>query len=736
MKDEGILDDRTALHSDDLKSDARMRTSLPYLVVIDGPRYGRRFAIRSEGATIGRGGGADIQLDDQSVSRQHAKFSKEGDAWAVEDMGSKNGTFVNGSPISNKVIVGHKDVVKVGIYLVRLILKEVSQKEEMEIPQGMDVGEKTLIADMPLPHEVPTRTESEPNVPLSVEEKTAKKPILMYGVIAIVFIIGVSGLYAGWKYFLHPTKETSQTQQPAVQPELPVVKPVEPAAAPAPLPEPAPVPTSPEVAQPPSVEGAVPPMGAVPAAPPPEMAPVGQVQPPPVVPSPMPPSTQAMQPASPNARPVFLDLVSSPLPAKVSFDGRDLGTTPVRVNVEIEPRKYTVSADFYMLEIDEHYLDTKSIDVPADKQVIPILFKAPIGVLKFNGLPGDVQVHLKGSFEYQKFKEKAAKLENVVLQKPIYLPYGQYFVELRRLRRMSESSPTFVEDIILQRSFKIAEENPSYTLDVTEEGLKKFPVSLKTDPTGADVFIDGKKVGQTPYTGDFPLGKHSLALKKDGYFEHTESLDVDINTPFEVDVKLQTSLAGAHLNNANAAFKRGVYKAAIDELAQVLSSNPTPSEAAAANLLLGKSYLQLGDYQRALGYFEPLLSNVEQRHFAMLGMVGCYAYMNQKERAIPLLVEVLLKAKDENLKREANGLFQKISPLHSIIYVYTEPAGAKVFVNDKDVGQITPLILHELALGSYRLRLEKPGYESTPLNLNLSVNEFNPVIVTLKPVKE
>ncbi|MFA5187218.1 MAG: PEGA domain-containing protein, partial [Patescibacteria group bacterium] len=69
-------------------------------------------------------------------------------------------------------------------------------------------------------------------------------------------------------------------------------------------------------------------------------------------------------------------------------------------------------------------------------------------------------------------------------------------------------------------------------------------------------------------------------------------------------------------------------------------------------------------------------------------------------------------------------------------YVYSDPSGATVTVNDKPVAQQTPVILHDLPLGSYRIRIEKAGYLPTDLSLSMSVNEFNPVIVKLKPIPQ
>jgi tetratricopeptide (TPR) repeat protein len=271
---------------------------------------------------------------------------------------------------------------------------------------------------------------------------------------------------------------------------------------------------------------------------------------------------------------------------------------------------------------------------------------------------------------------------------------------------------------------------------VKDADLSVFPAKIKSDPPNADVFIDGKQVGKTPYEGNLPLGEHKLALRKEGYFEYTENLKNDINVPVLTDVKMKTSVAGGHLNNARLSMDRAMYQEAINELAEALNSQPAPTEVGLANYLLGVSYLKMNDVQRAMGYFEQAKATEAQRYPAMLGLANCYAMQQMMDKALPLPVEVLLRVTDDQTKREAHDLFQKISPFRSVIYVYSEPAGAKVIVNDKPVAQATPVILHDLPLGNYRIRIEKPGFLPTDLNLSLSVNEFNPVIVKLKPTPQ
>ena len=60
-----------------------------------GGRAGETFALEDGPTTIGRSPECAIFLDDVTVSRKHAVFSKDGERWRLDDQGSLNGTFVN-----------------------------------------------------------------------------------------------------------------------------------------------------------------------------------------------------------------------------------------------------------------------------------------------------------------------------------------------------------------------------------------------------------------------------------------------------------------------------------------------------------------------------------------------------------------------------------------------------------------------------------------------------------------
>jgi hypothetical protein len=84
------------------------------LVMQQGPWPGRDFVISQAGLLIGRAPDCDVVLDDAEVSRQHARFYWRGAELVVEDLGSRNGTLVNGLPISEPQALHQEDVVGIG----------------------------------------------------------------------------------------------------------------------------------------------------------------------------------------------------------------------------------------------------------------------------------------------------------------------------------------------------------------------------------------------------------------------------------------------------------------------------------------------------------------------------------------------------------------------------------------------------------------------------------------------
>jgi hypothetical protein len=67
----------------------------------------------SHGATLGRGD-VEIQLDDPFASSRHARITRQGRAVVIEDLGSTNGTFLNGEPLNGPQPLHAGDRIRIG----------------------------------------------------------------------------------------------------------------------------------------------------------------------------------------------------------------------------------------------------------------------------------------------------------------------------------------------------------------------------------------------------------------------------------------------------------------------------------------------------------------------------------------------------------------------------------------------------------------------------------------------
>ena len=78
-----------------------------------GLRAGSAYDL-SDGAILGRGEGADIQLEDTFASTRHARLAPHGDVIVLEDLGSTNGTYLNGDPLEGPQPLHVGDRIRIG----------------------------------------------------------------------------------------------------------------------------------------------------------------------------------------------------------------------------------------------------------------------------------------------------------------------------------------------------------------------------------------------------------------------------------------------------------------------------------------------------------------------------------------------------------------------------------------------------------------------------------------------
>jgi serine phosphatase RsbU (regulator of sigma subunit) len=102
------------------------------LVTVKGPNVGARFDLVEAGTVIGRQPDAAIYLESLAVSRHHARVLCDQGGWFVEDMGSSNGTYVNGQRVSGRTPLTERDVLQVGPYVLHLELERAAPLPDPE----------------------------------------------------------------------------------------------------------------------------------------------------------------------------------------------------------------------------------------------------------------------------------------------------------------------------------------------------------------------------------------------------------------------------------------------------------------------------------------------------------------------------------------------------------------------------------------------------------------------------
>jgi hypothetical protein len=104
--------------SEPLEERGRARAQTP-LLLIDG----KRVVISPGGATIGRGRASDIVLDDPNVSRQHAEIRPRGGSWVITDLGSTNGSELNGRRLEGSEVLRSGDEIELGASMMTFTLE-------------------------------------------------------------------------------------------------------------------------------------------------------------------------------------------------------------------------------------------------------------------------------------------------------------------------------------------------------------------------------------------------------------------------------------------------------------------------------------------------------------------------------------------------------------------------------------------------------------------------------------
>jgi pSer/pThr/pTyr-binding forkhead associated (FHA) protein len=189
-----------------------MATTQFQLTMRSGPTPGETYPLTTDEILLGRDLANDIPIGQPEVSRRHARFYWDQGNIYIEDLGSTNGTFINGSRISSPQQLRSGDAVTVGENVVLVFEKvalgveeqyaHISPQKEEFTPVSQPIPEPEVYQPTPEPYSYiasqgADETVMEEAEPAPVERKKERGLpswliILMVAIVVLIFVIAVT----------------------------------------------------------------------------------------------------------------------------------------------------------------------------------------------------------------------------------------------------------------------------------------------------------------------------------------------------------------------------------------------------------------------------------------------------------------------------------------------------------------------------------------------------------------
>jgi predicted component of type VI protein secretion system len=175
-------------------------------VMRSGPSIGTIYPLEAAEIIIGRDASNNVAINDAEVSRKHAKLTLQDSGYLIQDLGSTNGTFINGQRITNAQLLKPGDTVTLGenIVLIYEPLFDPNATVVSSIQSPMTVAPMRKPAPAPAPVSNPPPPSIVPvdNFPgqaqvpqgqKSVPPAKAKKKFPIWLILVIVFLVIICG---------------------------------------------------------------------------------------------------------------------------------------------------------------------------------------------------------------------------------------------------------------------------------------------------------------------------------------------------------------------------------------------------------------------------------------------------------------------------------------------------------------------------------------------------------------
>jgi len=187
-------------------------TPLLKLTMQQGPRPEQTFELFKDVYTLGREAGNDIIINDPQVSRHHVRLTLRGDSYIMEDLGSTNGTFVNGRRITGATTLSPGDVVGLGDTVVLAVSGafDAAATQMSRAPQtapSMQAARPPAPAPSQPPPAAPPRPQAAPAAQADTSQNRQRMLVIGCAALTLLVIICMMALVA-WSFLDCPSFET------------------------------------------------------------------------------------------------------------------------------------------------------------------------------------------------------------------------------------------------------------------------------------------------------------------------------------------------------------------------------------------------------------------------------------------------------------------------------------------------------------------------------------------------
>jgi pSer/pThr/pTyr-binding forkhead associated (FHA) protein len=158
------------------------------LVMRAGPTPGKAFPVSGDSFTIGREPGNGIVINDPEISRKHSRMWLQGNTYSIEDLGSTNGTFVNGIRLTAPHSLRAGEVVALGEQISLVFEAVVSDPNATMLHTAKASAPEPAPVSQPISQPIPSFAGQVPAGPEPVTPAPKKRSSAMVVVIALLII--------------------------------------------------------------------------------------------------------------------------------------------------------------------------------------------------------------------------------------------------------------------------------------------------------------------------------------------------------------------------------------------------------------------------------------------------------------------------------------------------------------------------------------------------------------------